>query len=106
MRVLVLTGLPLNPALVHEVADSGAAGLLPKSTSLGVVVETIPALGGHTLRRGSPEPDRACARARAARPSAAAATRHPLTRRERDILVAARQRGRSPGAPPAGWASP
>ena len=35
MRVLVLTGLPLNPALVHEVANSGAAGLLPKSTSLG-----------------------------------------------------------------------
>ena len=49
MRVLVLTGLPLNPALVHEVANSGAAGLLPKSTSLGVVVGTIPALGGHTF---------------------------------------------------------
>ena len=49
MRVLVLTGLPLSPALVHDVADSGASGLLPKSASLGVVVDTIPALGGHSF---------------------------------------------------------
>jgi SARP family transcriptional regulator, regulator of embCAB operon len=49
MRVLVLTGLPLSPTLVHDVADSGASGLLPKSASLGVVVETIPALGGHSF---------------------------------------------------------
>ncbi len=49
MRVLVLTGLPLSPTLVHDVADSGASGLLPKSASLGVVVDTIPALGGHSF---------------------------------------------------------
>ena len=76
MRVLVLTGLPLNPALVHEVANSGAAGLLPKSTSLGVVVGTIPALGGHTFAV-----DRqsliGLSRAPAVRRSGAAATRHP-----------------------------
>jgi len=47
--VLVLTGLPLSPTLVHDVADSGASGLLPKSASLGVVVETIPSLGGHSF---------------------------------------------------------
>ena len=49
MRVLVLTGLPLSPTLVHDVADSGASGLLPKSASLGVVVDTIPSLGGHSF---------------------------------------------------------
>ena len=85
MRVLVLTGLPLNPALVHEVANSGAAGLLPKSTSLGVVVGTIPALGGHTFavdrqglidlfeRSGAPAVRRS-------------SDSSPLTGRERDIL--------------------
>ncbi len=46
LRVLVLTGLPLTPALVYDVARAGAAGLLPKSTSLGVVVDTIPVLAG------------------------------------------------------------
>ncbi len=49
MQVLVLTGLPLSPTLIRDVADSGASGLLPKSASLGVVVETIPALGGHSF---------------------------------------------------------
>jgi len=49
MQVLVLTGLPLSPTLMRDVADSGASGLLPKSASLGVVVETIPSLGGHTI---------------------------------------------------------
>ena len=34
---------------MHDVADSGAAGLLPKSASLGVVVDTIPSLGGHSF---------------------------------------------------------
>jgi SARP family transcriptional regulator, regulator of embCAB operon len=43
-QVLVLTGRPLGPALVREVAGAGASGLLPKSVSLGVVVEAIPAL--------------------------------------------------------------
>jgi DNA-binding NarL/FixJ family response regulator len=49
MRVLVLTGLPLSPTLVHDVADSGASGLLPKSASLGAVVDTIPSLGGSSF---------------------------------------------------------
>jgi DNA-binding NarL/FixJ family response regulator len=49
MQVLVLTGLPLSPTLMRDVAESGASGLLPKSASLGVVVETIPSLGGHTF---------------------------------------------------------
>ncbi len=49
MQVLVLTGLPLSPSLVRDVADSGASGLLPKSASLSEVVETIPSLRGHAF---------------------------------------------------------
>jgi two-component system nitrate/nitrite response regulator NarL len=44
LRVLVLTGQELSPALVRDVAASGACGILPKSASLAVVVATIPAL--------------------------------------------------------------
>jgi SARP family transcriptional regulator, regulator of embCAB operon len=85
MRVLVLTGLPLNPALVHEVANSGAAGLLPKSTSLGVVVGTIPALGGHTFAVDRRSLLGLCESAGgpAVRRSSDSS---PLTGRERDIL--------------------
>ncbi len=49
MQVLVLTGLPLSQTLVRAVAESGAAGLLPKSASLGEVVETIPSLRDHSF---------------------------------------------------------
>lgn len=49
MQVLVLTGLPLSPSLVRDVADAGASGLLPKSASLSEVVETIPSLRGHAF---------------------------------------------------------
>jgi DNA-binding NarL/FixJ family response regulator len=85
MRVLVLTGLPLNPSLVHEVANSGAAGLLPKSTSLGVVVGTIPALGGHTFavdRQGLIGLFESAGGPGVRRSSDSS----PLTGRERDIL--------------------
>jgi DNA-binding NarL/FixJ family response regulator len=85
MRVLVLTGLPLNPALVHEVANSGAAGLLPKSTSLGVVVGTIPALGGHTFAVERQSLIGLCESAGG--PSVRRSSdSSPLTGRERDIL--------------------
>jgi SARP family transcriptional regulator, regulator of embCAB operon len=85
MRVLVLTGLPLNPALVHEVANSGAAGLLPKSTSLGVVVGTIPALGGHTFAVDRQSLIGLCESAGG--PSVRRSSdSSPLTGRERDIL--------------------
>jgi SARP family transcriptional regulator, regulator of embCAB operon len=85
MRVLVLTGLPLNPTLVHEVANSGAAGLLPKSTSLGIVVGTIPALGGHTFAVDRQGLIGLCeiAGGPAVRRSSDSS---PLTGRERDIL--------------------
>ena len=85
MRVLVLTGLPLNPALVQEVANSGAAGLLPKSTSLGIVVGTIPALGGHTFAVDRQSLIGLCESAGgpAVRRSSDSS---PLTGRERDIL--------------------
>ena len=49
MQVLVLTGRPLSPSLVRDVADSGASGLLPKSASLSEVVETIPSLRDHAF---------------------------------------------------------
>ncbi|MGO8826204.1 MAG: response regulator [Acidimicrobiales bacterium] len=49
MQVLVLTGRPLDRSLVRDVADSGASGLLPKSASLGEVVETIPVLRDHSF---------------------------------------------------------
>ena len=49
MQVLVLTGLPVSPSLVRDVARSGAAGLLPKSANLGEVVETISSLQGHSF---------------------------------------------------------
>jgi DNA-binding NarL/FixJ family response regulator len=85
MRVLVLTGLPLNPALVHEVANSGAAGLLPKSTSLGVVGGTIPALGGHTFAVDRQSLIGLCESAGG--PSVRRSSdSSPLTGRERDIL--------------------
>ena len=85
MRVLVLTGLPLNPTLVQEVANSGAAGLLPKSTSFGIVVGTIPALGGHTFAVDRHSLIGLCESAGgpAVRRSSDSS---PLTGRERDIL--------------------
>jgi DNA-binding NarL/FixJ family response regulator len=85
MRVLVLTGLPLNPTLVQEVANSGAAGLLPKSTSFGIVVGTIPALGGHTFAVDRQSLIGLCESAGgpAVRRSSDSS---PLTGRERDIL--------------------
>jgi len=52
MQVLVLTGLPLSRSLVHDVAASGASGLLPKSASLGEVVDTIPSLREHSFAVG------------------------------------------------------
>jgi DNA-binding NarL/FixJ family response regulator len=47
LRVLVLTGLRLSPALIRDVADAGASAILPKSSSLGIVVDTIPLLNHH-----------------------------------------------------------
>jgi DNA-binding NarL/FixJ family response regulator len=85
LRVLVLTGLPIHPALVYDVARSGASGLLPKSSSLGVVVATIPALGSHSFALDRESLIRLCESAGAAgvrRDSGSS----PLTGRERDIL--------------------
>ncbi len=86
-RVLVLTGLPVSPALVREAADAGASGLFPKSVSLSVVVETISALRSHTfaIDRGSlVSLCDAAPGVSAARPSEGGAS--TLTRRELDIL--------------------
>lgn len=86
MQVLVLTGLPLSRSLVHDVAAGGAAGLLPKSASLGLVVETIPSLrdGSFVVDRrglvsllGTDIPDVEPRRSR---------TAAMLTGREQDIL--------------------
>ena len=85
LRVLVLTGLPLSPALVYDVARAGAAGLLPKSTSLGVVVETIPILAGPAFAVDRQSLIALCESAGGSgvRRSSGAS---PLTGRERDIL--------------------
>ncbi len=85
MQVLVLTGLPLSQALVRAVAESGAAGLLPKSASLGEVVRTIPSLSDHSFAM-----DRQClvSLCEPADGDEAAPRRRGafLTRREQDIL--------------------
>jgi DNA-binding NarL/FixJ family response regulator len=86
-RVLVLTGLPVSPALVREATDSGACGLFPKSVSLGVVVETIPALRPHAFTVDRASLVSLCAAA----PGPSAVRRSEsgssaLTRRELDIL--------------------
>jgi SARP family transcriptional regulator, regulator of embCAB operon len=85
LRVLVLTGLPINPTLVDQVARSGASGLLPKSSSLGVVVETIPVLGDESFALDRQSVIGLCERAGAGgvRPGRGSP---PLTGRERDIL--------------------
>ncbi len=86
-RVLVLTGLPVSPALVREAADAGASGLFPKSVSLSVVVETISALRSHAFAIDRASLVSLCAAA----PGVSAALRSEggtsiLTRRELDIL--------------------
>jgi len=85
MQVLVLTGLPLSQALVRAVAESGAAGLLPKSASLGEVVETIPSLRDHCFSL-----DRQCLVSLCEPTDGADVARRSrgsvLTRREQDIL--------------------
>jgi DNA-binding NarL/FixJ family response regulator len=90
-RVLVLTGRPLGPSLVRQIADAGAAGLLPKSASLGMVVEAIPALRAQSFAIDRASLIALCAAAPGAagprvlgRGSPAASG---LTRRELDILV-------------------
>jgi SARP family transcriptional regulator, regulator of embCAB operon len=86
VRVLVLTGLQLSPSLVRDAADAGACGLLPKSASLGVVVETIPSLRPQCFTL-----DRVSLRTLVAAPGTRAARLGPggttlLTNREQDIL--------------------
>ena len=85
LRVLVLTGRPINPALVYDVARSGASGLLPKSSSLEVVVATIPALGGHSFALDRQSLIRLCESAGAV-DARHGSSSSPLTGRERDIL--------------------
>ncbi len=86
-RVLVLTGLPVSPALVREAADAGASGLFPKSVSLGVVVETIPALRPHAFAIDRSSLVSLCdAAPRMSQVRRSEGGSSPLTRRELDIL--------------------
>jgi DNA-binding NarL/FixJ family response regulator len=86
MQVLVLTGLPLSRSLLHDVAASGASGLLPKAASLGEVVDTIPSLREHSFSVERRSLVSLCE----ADGTTEAATRTRrtslLTRREQDIL--------------------
>jgi DNA-binding NarL/FixJ family response regulator len=86
MQVLVLTGLHLSPSLVHDVADSGASGLLPKSASLGVVVETIPSLRDHSFAVDRQSLVSICESAGGAAVPRRTRGSALLTRREQDIL--------------------
>ena len=85
--MLVLTGRSLGPSFVREVAGAGACGLLPKSVSLGVVVETIPALRPQAFTIDRESLSSLCVdgpgAARSARPGGSTSA---LTRRELDIL--------------------
>jgi DNA-binding NarL/FixJ family response regulator len=84
VRVLVLTGSP-DVSAVRSAADAGAAGLLPKSATLGVVCETIPALTSVCFTVDRHTVGMLC---RSTLPElSSAAPTGPLTRRERDILA-------------------
>ena len=85
MQVLVLTGLPLSRSLVHDVAASGASGLLPKSASLGEVVDTIPSLREHSFAVGRQTLLSLCETGETELPRRSRGT-SLLTRREQDIL--------------------
>jgi DNA-binding NarL/FixJ family response regulator len=85
LRVLVLTGRAPTPSAVRAAVEAGAAGLLPKSSTLGVVCDTIAALIAGCFIVDRPTVELLCSSAlpefAAGRPAG------PLTRRERDILV-------------------
>jgi DNA-binding NarL/FixJ family response regulator len=85
LRVLVLTGRPPTPSAVRAAVEAGAAGLLPKSSTLGVVCDAIPALIAGCFIADRRTVELLCSSAlpefAAGRPAG------PLTRRERDILV-------------------
>jgi len=86
MQVLVLTGLPLSQALVRAVAESGAAGLLPKSASLGEVVDTIPSLREHSFAVERQCLVSLCEAGEQREPPQRNRGTSLLTRREQDIL--------------------
>jgi DNA-binding NarL/FixJ family response regulator len=85
-RVLALSERNPTASMVQAVVDAGASALLPKTTSLDVVVDTIPALTEHCFTM-----DRNTVNALCGPTSPYAARRtpstSPLTRREHDILA-------------------
>ena len=86
MQVLVLTGLPLSRSLLHDVAASGASGLLPKSASLGEVVDTIPSLREHSFSVERRSLVSLCEANDSTEAPTRAGGTSVLTRREQDIL--------------------
>ena len=85
-RVLVLTGQTPTASLVHAAADAGASGLLSKSASLSVVVETIAALRDHCFTVDRKTLRVLCAPALADTAGRSGPSAALLTRREQDIL--------------------
>ena len=87
-RVLVLTGLPVSPALVREAADAGASGLFPKSVEPRRRRRDASRRSGRTPSRSTGAASSHSATPRPAclppRPSEGGAS--TLTRRELDIL--------------------
>jgi DNA-binding NarL/FixJ family response regulator len=83
--VLVLTGQHPSPSLTLAAAEAGASALLPKTTSLATVVNTIPTLRDHSFVVDRRTLVSLLASGSAAMPPT---RRHgnPLTSRERQIL--------------------
>jgi DNA-binding NarL/FixJ family response regulator len=86
-RVLVLSEHQPSASLVRAALDAGASALLPKTTSLGVVVDTIPSLTEHCFTTDRHTVAMLCGPVPARRPTSRDdPAGDTLTRRERDIL--------------------
>jgi len=85
-RVLVLTGQAPSAPLVRAACEAGASALLPKATSLGVVVSTIPSLTDDCFTVDRKTVALVCAPAVAGHAVVGRRSGGTLTGRERDIL--------------------
>lgn len=84
--VLVLSEHAPSSSLVRAALDTGASALLPKTTSLGVVVDTIPSLTEHCFTTDRDTVAMLCGPLTPRRLNRDSWGTDTLTRRERDIL--------------------
>jgi DNA-binding NarL/FixJ family response regulator len=85
-RVLVLSEHSPSASLVRAAVDAGASAVLPKTTSLNVVVDAIPSLTEHCFTTDRDTVRMLCGPMAANRPRHRDTVADGLTRRERDIL--------------------